>query len=201
MLGGVAHAANCSTTMLTGNRWSNIRCENRVGNTAVETVAWYSHRGGAITEVVFSSNGSLISRNRLSRQARKPNSSSLASVCPTITGLARTDVWKSKQSNHIPGGDVRKKSTALIVLRGGRRSVPSCINGYNSTGKLVHKLGAYYPTGSLYNGRNYGGWGCGGGETPSQVKRAAPGGLYLKLSKNTCVKIPKPTSCYNSTAC
>lgn len=201
MVSGIAHAATCSTDLLLGTRWSNIKCEDRTGDSVPETVAWYNHRSGSISEVVFSQNGSIISNNRLGRQSRQPVSPELAAVCKTTTALARSDIWKAKQSNHIPSGDVRQNSTAFIILRAGRTFKPNCMLGYSNTGKLVHKLGAYFPTGTPYNKRLYGGWGCGDHKTPVQVAAASKGGLYLKVSSNSCVVVPQANRCYNSSGC
>ncbi len=132
--------------------------------------------------------------------------SALSRVCRTTRDLDRKEVWKSRQSPHIPTYDPRKNSTALIGLAGATRPSSSCITAYDNDGDRVHSLGAYVPPGSLYAYRHYGGWGCGDKKSPSSVAAAAKKGagntnINVALRSNLCVKIPDPRSCYNSAGC
>lgn len=130
----------------------------------------------------------------------------LKSVCKNIRSLVSSEIWKSKASQHISGGDARSQSTSFIVLRGTGRPRGNCLRGYSSNGTLVHKLGEYSPSGAAYSARFYGGHGCGDKARPSTVRaRAMSNGgsptIYITSGTGNCARIPDPSQCYNSSGC
>ena len=131
---------------------------------------------------------------------------SFSSLCPVVRNLVGGEIWKSKASDHLSSGDPRKNSTSLIFMRGNARPRFSCLGVYDKKGNLVHKLGSYSPPGSAYAARYYGGWGCGDKKSPGSVATTAQRNtksktVYVKAGDRTCIAIPDPNQCYNSSSC
>lgn len=136
---------------------------------------------------------------------RKVKNRTLAQQCKFQRGLSRGEIYKSRQSPHIPSFDRRKNSTALIYLRSARAASGSCLNVYDKAGNLVHKMGVYARGESLYSARFYGGSGCGDAKSPSTIASLAKRNtksteVYIDTG-TVCLKIPNPTSCINSVGC
>lgn len=128
----------------------------------------------------------------------------LRSVCRAVRSLYRGEIWKSIASKHI--ADRRSQSTSFITLRSTLAPRFNCLNGYDSNGNLIHRLGRYFPTGAAYSSRFYGGHGCGDGQRASVVsararRQTGKTGLYLTSGTGNCALIPDPSKCYNSSAC
>jgi len=135
-----------------------------------------------------------------------PTNPGLQAVCGTVRSIASTEVWKAIASTHIPNTDPRRFSTSFIVRAGSTPPSDNCIEVFDSRGNQVHSLGQYYPTGSAYSARHYGGSGCGDQKRPEAVVSAATSNtgsseVYLRVSPGSCVRIPNPNSCYNSSQC
>jgi hypothetical protein len=135
-----------------------------------------------------------------------PTNPGLQSVCPTVRALHSAEIWKAIASTHIPASDPRRYSTSFIVRSGNQAPSDNCIPVYDSRGNQVHALGQYFPTGSAYSSRHYGGSGCGDKKGPDAIYSAATGNtgsseIYLKVQSGECVKIPNPKGCYNSSQC
>lgn len=136
---------------------------------------------------------------------------SLSSVCGYYRGLNRGEIYKSRQSPHIPAFDRRKNSTALIYTRGTAAPSSSCLNVYDKAGNLVHKMGIYARGEALYSARFYGGSGCGDAKSPSTIASLAKRNtksseVYISTGarykgKPMCLKIDNPLSCVNSVGC
>jgi hypothetical protein len=132
-------------------------------------------------------------------------SAGLRAQCSTQRALSRAEIYKSRQSPHIPSFDRRKNSTALIYLRSARPAPGGCLNVLDSQGKIVHRMGIYARGESLYSARFYGGSGCGDGMTPSQIasvatKRTKKATVYIDIGSQ-CLIIPDPRRCFNSVGC
>ena len=130
---------------------------------------------------------------------------SLASACKSQRSLSGGEIWKSRQSPHIPTSDRRKFSTALIYTRSARAPSGSCLSVLDSKGKEIHKLGIYARGESLYSARFYGGAGCGDAKSPSTIAALAKRNtgntnVYIDTG-SVCLKIPDPRQCYNSVGC
>ena len=129
----------------------------------------------------------------------------LASVCTSQRSPAGGEIWKSRQSPHIPSSDRRKNSTALIYLRSVRPPANSCLSVVDGKGNVIHRLGVYARGESLYSARFYGGSGCGDGKTPGTVASIAKRNtkstaVYIDVG-SVCIKIANPQQCYNSVGC
>lgn len=138
-------------------------------------------------------------------QADRTVRASLKSQCKTQRPLARGEIWKSRQSPHIPSSDRRKNSSALIYLRSARPPAGGCLNVLDSSGRVVHKLGVYARGEALYSARFYGGSGCGDGKSPSAVaslakRNTGKTAVYVDIG-SVCLAIPDPGKCYNSIGC
>jgi hypothetical protein len=120
------------------------------------------------------------------------NRGSLASACKKIRTLSRGEIWKARASNHI--NDQRKLSTSFITLRLTTAPKNNCLYVYDKKGNLVHKLGRYFPTGSLFSSRYYGGYGCGdvkSASTVASIARSNTGSSagYMTSGTGNCVLI------------
>jgi hypothetical protein len=131
----------------------------------------------------------------------------LGKVCKSVRPLERCMIWKSQQSSHISRGDPRHRSTGFITNRFCPGSFPSTIIAYDSKGKEIHRLGEYFPTGSLYDSRHYG-CGRGGGDckdpralSVEARQRTGKENIYLKDSAGNCFDVPDPGQCFNSSGC
>lgn len=133
-----------------------------------------------------------------------PTNPGLAQVCRSVRELQRCEIWKSIASDHIT--DARRNSTSYITTRGCSGFYDQCIEIYDSRGNSVHSLGQYFPTGSEYDNRHYGCFGCGDCKSASSVAgiaRANTGSssVYVKDSSGTCIRVPDASRCYNSSGC
>lgn len=129
----------------------------------------------------------------------------LASFCTSQRAPSSGEIWKARQSPHIPSFDRRKTSTALIYLRSVRPPSNSCLSVVDGKGNVVHKLGGYARGESLYSARFYGGSGCGDAKTPGAVASLAKRNtksstVYIDVG-SVCIKITDPQRCYNSVGC
>lgn len=131
---------------------------------------------------------------------------SLQSQCPVIRAIRPGEIWKSIASTHIPNTDPRRFSTSFITRNNVSPPSESCLLLLDSRGNKVHQLGEYFPTGSSYSSRNYGGSGCGDKKSPVDIVGEAnrnTGAIttYLKINATTCISIPNANTCYNSSQC
>ncbi len=157
--------------------------------------------GDAIDEVLAYSRSGAYTVHTLSvKKAR----AGLSSVCKKIRNLTRGEIWKSIASNHI--NDQRKLSTSFITLRSTVAPKNNCLYVYDKKGTLIHKLGRYFPSGTLYSSRYYGGHGCGDLKSASSVAATARSNTgssagYMTSGTGNCVVIPNIASCFNSSGC
>ncbi len=140
------------------------------------------------------------------KEVRSKVSAGLNAVCKSTRELQGCEVWKASASTHIPGFDPRANSTSFITTRGCPGSFPSCIQAFDGNGSSIHSLGQYFPTGSAYDNRHYGGHGCGDGQRPSSIasearKKTGSSEIFVKDSAGVCVRIPDPSRCFNSSGC
>jgi hypothetical protein len=137
-------------------------------------------------------------------QVRRVSARRLSSVCTRVRSLSRGEIYKSIASKHI--NDQRASSTSFITLRSTGAPKNNCLYVYDKAGNLIHKMGRYFPTGTEYSSRYYGGHGCGDLKTASAVASAAtsnsgsPAG-YITSGTGNCAFIPNMRSCFNSSAC
>lgn len=155
--------------------------------------------GDAVDEVLAYTRSGAYSVHPLNVKKR-----ALSSVCKKIRNLTRGEIWKSIASNHI--NDQRKLSTSFITLRSTIAPKNNCLYVYDKKGNLIHKLGRYFPTGSLYSSRYYGGYGCGDVKSASSVAATARQNTgsaagYMTSGTGNCVLIPNIASCFNSSGC
>lgn len=153
-----------------------------------------------IDEIVSYSSGGA----RAITTVRKTKRASLATYCKRIRTLTRGEIWKSRASDHI--NDQRKLSTSFITLRSTGAPKNNCLYVYDKKGNLVHKLGRYFPTGTAYSSRYYGGHGCGdlrSAATVAGMARSKTGSAegYVTSGTGNCVKIPNLNACFNSSGC
>ena len=137
-------------------------------------------------------------------QVRRVNARKLSSVCTRVRSLSRGEIYKSIASKHI--SDQRANSTSFITLRSTGAPKNNCLYVYDKSGNLIHSMGRYFPTGTAYSSRYYGGHGCGDLKTASAVASTAtsntgsPAG-YVTSGTGNCAFIPNMRSCFNSSAC
>jgi hypothetical protein len=135
-----------------------------------------------------------------------PTNPGLQSVCPSVREIRSGEIWKAIASTHIPNTDPRRFSTSFITRKGVPAAQFQCIAVYDSNGNQVHSLGQYFPTGSDWSARHYGGSGCGDKKHPTQVVSSAQSNtgsaqVFLKVRSSECIRVPNPNSCYNSSQC
>lgn len=155
----------------------------------------------ALAACIFGS-ANFIEDSEAARSTKKVKANALNSVCKSIRELRSGEIYKHIASSHISPADPRRFSTSFITVRGVGAPTLSCLEMYDSNGKAIHRIGRYFPTGSSYSSRFYGGAGCGTGESPSILSsRSKRKAVYLKVTPKTCVRIPSVTRCFNSSAC
>lgn len=214
-----ADLASCNALKsLKQNRFESVRCVLEPQSGEYQLVGYRYTKRGNLVRYLWNAQGVL-----LSRTAGKNNNggggggsggegggespgAGLNSVCKSIRSPFRGEIYKSRQSEHIPRYDPRSNSTAFITLRNTSAPYGSCLYWYDKKGNLVHKMGAYAKGESEYSSRFYGGHGCGDHKTPTGVAEAARRSsgsyeVYGKVSDKVCVKISDPRRCYNSSSC
>lgn len=191
-------AADCSSVVAAKSRkYSELQC---LGDTV--TGVRFTARGQAV-QYTWNLAGTLLSR---ARAGDGVGTTALADVCPATRALKRGEIYKTKQSPHIPSGDSRKNSTAFITTRGTPAPSGKCLTMYDSNGTAVHKMGRYNNTNPEYTSRYYGGTGCGDRKRPTRIGNVVNTNTgsyqgYLKVGTRTCVVIPDVRRCYNSSGC
>jgi len=169
--------------------YSHFTCSDRNNDGKVDLLARMGPSGRAKTIFVFSG-----------------GSAGLLKVCKSVRELQKCEIWKSQQSSHISKGDPRHRSTGFIATRGCPGGFPNSIIAYDSKGQKIHQLGEYFPTGSLYDSRHYGCFASGDCKGPVAIaiearRETGEEEIYLKDLSGSCVRVPDPGQCYNSSGC
>ena len=154
--------------------------------------------GDGFDEIVSRSGSKIISARMVTAAP------ALGAVCKRVRSLTRGEIYKSRASDHI--NDQRKLSTSFITLRSTTPPKNNCLYVYDKSGNLIHKLGRYFPTGTAYSSRYYGGHGCGdlkSASTVANLARSKTGSSagYMTSGTGNCVLIPNLAACFNSSGC
>lgn len=197
------YACDVSAKEATG-RYTDLHCEDLDNDGTAEMVGIRTARTGDMYRVVWTEAGVFLRRTRLTDD--EIGSFTLADVCASTRALTSGEIWKSIASTHIPTTDPRRYSTSFITERGTTAPRYTCIRAYDGNGTQIHALGRYYPTGTSYSSRNYGGAGCGDRKRARNIAQTALANagstaIYLKVSAGVCAIVPNPNRCYNSSQC
>lgn len=127
----------------------------------------------------------------LSSSAFSQAATPLQNLCPTIKPLEAPVQWATVDEPGFRNDPRYLRTSLLFGLMADVVPRMSCVRGYDSRGRLVHKLGLFARNGMWIRARFYSGYACGDRKRARDVQKAlhrSP--LFLKLSRNNCLMIP-----------